>query len=81
MYPLRENYLPAIDSFLEKLHQTEGLKVKTSVMSTQVFGPSALVFLTVQQAIEESYSDGEQISFVLKILNGDVSDMELKGWK
>lgn len=81
MYPLTENYLPAIDHFLEIVHNTDGLKVKTNPMSTQVFGEASLVFKTVQSAITEVYSSGKQTPFSIKILNGDVSDMEIKNFK
>lgn len=80
MYPLRDEYLPSIDRFLEILHNTEGLKVKTNVMSTQVFGEYDLAFNTVQNAIKEIYSQGGQFPYVIKVLNGDVSEMEIKDY-
>lgn len=81
MYPLRDEFLPSIDLFLEKIHSVEGLKVKTNVMSTQVFGPFDLAFNSVQQAIKDIYSGGGQFPFVIKVLNSDVSEMEIKDFK
>lgn len=80
MYPLNNEYLPSIDGFLEKLHREKDLKVVTNVMSTQIFGESSVVFQTLQKLISEVYSEGEQCPFVVKFLNGDVSDMKIKDY-
>ncbi len=81
MYPLRDEFIPSIDAFLEKIHKVEGLKVQTNVMSTQVFGPFDLAFNSVQQAIKEIYQSGGQFPFVIKVLNGDVSENSIKNYK
>lgn len=81
MYPLRDEFIPSIDSFLDKIHKVRGLKVQTNVMSTQVFGPFDLAFDSVQQAIKEIYQEGGQFPFVIKVLNGDVSDNSIKDYK
>lgn len=77
MYPLREDFIPVIDDFLKHLHRTEGIKVHTNPMSTQVFGPIEKVFPTVQNGIEKAYGQGGQCPFVIKVLNSDVSGAEL----
>ena len=81
MYPLKENYIPAIDSFLHNLHNTEGLKVQTNVMSTQVFGEISLVFTALQKEIAKVYENLDQCPFVIKVLNKDISPMEIKNYK
>lgn len=81
MYPLVADYIPPIDKFLTKLHQVEGLKVRTNQMSTQVFGPSQLLFSTLQRLVEDAYAGGNQYSFVMKVLNGDVSENHVPGFK
>ncbi len=81
MYPLRDEYIPSIDLFLNKIYKVGGLKVQTNVMSTQVFGPFDLAFDSVQQAIKEIYTEGGQFPFVIKVLNGDVSDNSIKDYK
>ncbi|MGB0177025.1 MAG: YkoF family thiamine/hydroxymethylpyrimidine-binding protein [Owenweeksia sp.] len=80
MYPLTGEYLTAIDRFLEDLHATNGLKVKTNPMSTQVFGDSALVFNTIQKGVEKVYGELDQCPFVIKVLNKDVSGMKIKDY-
>ncbi len=81
MYPLRDEFIPSIDLFLEKIHAVEGLKVHTNVMSTQVFGPFDLAFSSVQNAIREIYAQGGQFPFVIKVLNGDVSGNSIKEYR
>lgn len=81
MYPLRDEYIPSIDQFLEMIHRTPGLRVQTNVMSTQVFGPLPLAFDTLKNAIAEIYGEGGQFPFVIKVLNGDVSGMEIKDYQ
>ncbi len=80
MYPLTPDYFPAIDLFLENLHNTPGLKVQTNVMSTQLFGASTLVFQTLEREIEKVYSKLDQCPFVIKVLKEDVSGMEIKDY-
>ncbi len=78
MYPLTEDFIPEIDAFLKKLHQTPGLSVQTNNMSTQVFGEADLVFKTVNEGILAAYDSLEQCPFVLKVLKSDVSGKEIK---
>jgi uncharacterized protein YqgV (UPF0045/DUF77 family) len=80
MYPLTREYLPVIDRFLAQLHNTDGLRVKTNPMSTQVFGNSTLVFNTIQKEIETVYEELDQCPFVIKVLKKDVSGMEIKDY-
>lgn len=81
MYPLTGEFIPPIDTFLEKLHRNEGLKVQTNNMSTQVFGESAKVFSTLEKLISETYESLEQCPFVIKVLKGDVSEKEVPAYK
>lgn len=80
MYPFAENYIDHIDDFLDKLHRTEGLKVVTNVMSTQVFGESKLIFDTLHELVTDIYSRLDQCPFAVKILNKDISSMEIKDY-
>lgn len=81
MYPLTEHPYPVIDDFLNALHKTEGLRVQTSVTSTLVFGDAALIFSTLEKLITEVYGRQKQCPFVIKVLNGDVSGMDIKDYK
>lgn len=80
MYPLQDDYIPHIDAFLEIIHKVEGLKVQTNVMSTQLFGESNLVFETLNKAISKVYQSDIQCPFAIKVLSGDISEMEIKDY-
>lgn len=81
MYPLQEDFEPSIDRFLSELHKSENLKVATNNMSTQVFGDINMVFPTIQRLIHDAYRQGGQCPFVLKVLNSDVSENVIPGYK
>jgi uncharacterized protein YqgV (UPF0045/DUF77 family) len=69
MYPLSENYLPAIQAFIDRVRTNEKLQVLTNTMSTQVFGEFDEVFRTLQQEIRASFEDGPRAVFVTKFLS------------
>ena len=68
MYPLAEEYLPAIQSFIDRLRSNEKLQVLTNTMSTQVFGELDEVFATLQREIRASFAAGPRAVFVTKFL-------------
>jgi len=70
LYPLQENYIPAIDSFIAQLAASENVIVVTNAMSTQISGAAGPVFALVQAALEASYRDfGKQV-LVCKFIPG-----------
>lgn len=78
-YPLTESYLERVDDFLERLHTYPELKISVSPISTQIYGEASLVFQVLETEISRSFESG-QSPFVLKILKGDLSDMEIKSY-
>ncbi len=68
MYPLAEEYLPAIQSFIDRLRSNDRLQVLTNTMSTQVFGDLDEVFATLQREIKSSFEAGPRAVFVTKFL-------------
>ncbi|MEH6551346.1 MAG: YkoF family thiamine/hydroxymethylpyrimidine-binding protein [Pseudomonadales bacterium] len=68
MYPLADNYIPAIDDFIERLNQQDGLTVITTATCTQVNGDYDLVFGLIQQAIKHSYAEFGRAVFVTKFI-------------
>lgn len=78
-YPLSEEYLKKVDDFLERLYQYQELKIQTNPISTQIFGESSIIFAALEKEIITSFEDGQR-PFVLKILKGDLSDMEIKDY-
>lgn len=72
MYPLADDFIPAIQSFIDFLANAPEVEVKTNTMSTQVFGEIDPVMNTLRDGLKESYmSDGKAV-FVLKIINSDL---------
>ena len=78
-YPLSGEYLKKVDDFLERLYQHQELKIQTNPISTQIFGESSIIFAALEKEITTSFEDGQR-PFVLKILKGDLSKMEIKDY-
>lgn len=54
LYPLAENYIPPIDSFIAAVRQREDLTVVTNAMSTQLRGEHDVVMGAVSDALRAS---------------------------
>lgn len=80
MYPMQSDYIPTIDLFLSQLHKTDGIKVRTNNMSTQVFGAADAIFPLVQKLITDTYRNTEQCPFVIKVLKYDVSENSIPNY-
>jgi uncharacterized protein YqgV (UPF0045/DUF77 family) len=72
MYPLDANYIPPIQSFIDRLHQFEDIKVKTNSMSTQLFGDYAAVMDALKISLKESFMEDRKMSVVMKLINSDL---------
>lgn len=70
-YPLKEEFIPPIQSFIDRLNTYEEINVETNGMSTQVFGEyddvMAIVTKEMKTAMELPYS-----IFVMKVINADL---------
>lgn len=71
MYPLRNEFIPAIGDFIEDLNRNERIEVKTNSMSTQLFGEYDQVMGLLQGAIKRSFEQYGKVVFVTKFLHGD----------
>ncbi len=67
-YPLTEDYIPAIKSFIERLQATKGLSVVGNTMSTQIFGDYDLVMDTLKDEMRRSYEQFGKAIFVCKFI-------------
>jgi uncharacterized protein YqgV (UPF0045/DUF77 family) len=74
MYPLRENYEPAIFEFIQKVKQVEGLIVKANPTATHIFGEYNLVFSTLNSEIKRSFETYGKAVFAMKVLSGDLEN-------
>ena len=72
LYPLKEDFVPAIHEFLGRLNQGHGLRVVTSSMSTQVFGPYDAVMQLLSAELRTTFEAlagaQDKAVFVMKVL-------------
>lgn len=76
MYPLKDEYIPAIKDFIERLNQQPQLRVITNTMSTQVFGDYDLLMDILKTEMRASWAQFGRAIFVCKFIDGDLSPVE-----
>ena len=72
LYPLNNEYIPPIQDFIDRVNEAEGLTVKTSVMSTQVFGNYEKVMSCLTAQMKETFEKYRKNVFVTKVFPGDL---------
>ncbi|WP_444945187.1 hypothetical protein ACJJIP_11775 [Microbulbifer sp. VTAC004] len=73
MYPLKDEYIPGIQAFIDRLNKYPELKVITNTMSTQVFGDYDLLMDVLKLELRRSYEQFGRVIFVCKFIDGDLS--------
>lgn len=73
LYPLIDEYVPAVVDFIARLKQYDGLRVVGNTMSTQVFGEYDLVMDAVRDEMRRSFATQGRAIFVCKFVDGDLS--------
>ena len=68
LYPLNQDYLPAIDAFIRALKQYPDITVLEDDLTTQIFGEFDVLMVPLQTEIRESFVQFGQGVFTLKIL-------------
>jgi len=71
-YPMLEEYIPPILSFVDRLKNYAELKIKSAGMSTLVYGQYGDVMKALSIEIEKSFNIPHSV-FVLKIMNADMN--------
>ena len=72
LYPLNNEYIPPIQDFIHRVNKTEGLTVKTNLMSTQVFGNYEKVMSCLTAQMKETFEKHGKNVFVMKVFPGDL---------
>lgn len=72
MYPLNEDYKPAIKAFIARLREDPALHVISNTLSTQIYGPYEAVMEAVSREMRASYEAHGKAVFVAKFLMGDL---------
>jgi uncharacterized protein YqgV (UPF0045/DUF77 family) len=68
LYPLAEEFAPRIKAFLARLQSADRLKIVTSSLSTQIFGPYEEVLATIEREMRATFAEGGKAVFILKIM-------------
>jgi hypothetical protein len=68
LYPLRNEYIPPIRDFIERLNADGRFKVLTNDMSTQVFGRYEDVMDALTREIRPTFERDGKAIFVMKVL-------------
>lgn len=71
LYPLMDDFIPAIKSFIERLNTHDALTVSTNTTSTQVTGDYQSVIHVLGQEMQRTHEEVGQAIFVTKFLNFD----------
>lgn len=71
MYPLKDEYIGPIKTFIERLNTYEAIQVVTTATSTTVSGEYGAVMAMLGAEMQRSHEEVGQAIFVCKFLNGD----------
>ncbi len=72
-YPLKDEFIPEILDFIDRLNKHENLIVQTNGMSTQVFGEYFDVMNAITKEIHKSFELPHSV-FILKVINADLNN-------
>ena len=72
LYPLREEFLSPIQSFIRDLQEFSALEITVNQMSTQLVGELHDVSQALEKALEMSFRTGGSQVLVAKFLNADL---------
>ena len=70
MYPNREEFIPPIDGFIERINQFDDLVITTFPTSTVVQGEYNHAMQAVQKTIADCYKEFNIAVYVLKVIRG-----------
>jgi len=70
MYPLREDFIPAIDAVIGKLNSFPGIKVNTFTTATTIIGDFDTVMEALKDTLAWSYEQFGTAVFVTKLIPG-----------
>ena len=70
-YPLKDEFIPPILDFIDRMNRYDSLTVQTNGMSTQVFGDYFEVMNALTREIHQSFELPHSV-FILKVINADL---------
>lgn len=72
LFPLRDEYIPAVQSFIHVIRGMPGIEIRVNQMSTQLTGELGDVCRAVETALRRSFESGGSQALVAKFLNADL---------
>jgi len=70
-YPLKDEFIPHVLDFINRMNKYDTLTVQTNGMSTQVFGNYFDVMNALTKEIHQSFELPHSV-FILKVINTDL---------
>ena len=74
LYPLREEFIPAIVDFIHQVENHPGIEVLRNRMSTQLFGECEAVMAVLAAELQRSWETHGKSVLVAKFIPGDVRE-------
>lgn len=74
MYPINNNYKPAIIDFIKRLRKHPFINIETNGMSTQVFGDYDRVMKAINTEIKNTFIKEVKVVFNMKVMNKILSE-------
>ena len=71
LYPLQDDYIPVIESFIDAVREHGDLDILTNTMSTQIYGEQEKVVAAVSNALASSHRKFGRQVLVAKFITGD----------
>ncbi len=71
LYPLSDNYIEIVLSFIAELEKEAGLTIRRNAMSTQVSGESKLVMTHIEAILMQSFERFGRQVLTAKFIPGD----------
>lgn len=75
LYPLANDYIPAVKEFIERVAGYEGIAVKRNDLATQLFGDYDQIMDILKIEIRRSWETHGKGIFVVKFLMGDLQGL------
>ena len=73
LYPITNDFIPAIDDVIERIKSHESLEVTTNPMSTQIRGEYDEVMSVINREVKTTFETSRKAVFVIKILNNPIT--------
>lgn len=72
LYPLKDDYIPAIKDFIDRLEQHPGIHVVRNDLATQLYGDYDDIMDLLKVEIRHSWETWGKGTFVIKFLMDDL---------